>query len=99
RSMPVPWPYLPAGEKIFVEDGPLRGVQGALVDATNEKWFVISIDFLQRSVAVKVERESLRLTVHHPARAKSGMRDLQPATDNDDACHVRHPGSIHPCFS
>ena len=79
RSMPVPWPYFPAGEKIFVEDGPFRGVQGVLVDATNEKWFVLSIDFLQRSVAVKVERDSLRLTVHRPARTASGARDLQPA--------------------
>jgi transcription antitermination factor NusG len=60
RSMPVPWPYPPGGEKVFVVDGPLRGVQGVLLDTADQNWFVLSVDFLQRSVALKVEREALR---------------------------------------
>lgn len=69
RSTPVPWPYLPSGQKVCVVDGPLRGVQGVVVDAADQKWLVLSIDFLQRSVAVKVEREALRLLSNPPVSA------------------------------
>ena len=56
---PVPWPYVSAGQEIYLESGPLKGVRGLVVDASSEKWLVLSIHLLRRSVAVKLERESL----------------------------------------
>jgi transcriptional antiterminator RfaH len=60
---PVPWPYLLPGQEVSLESGPLRGVQGVVVDANNGKWLVVSVNLLRRSVAVKVEREFLSVKV------------------------------------
>jgi transcription antitermination factor NusG len=56
---PIPWPYLSPGQEVSLESGPLRGVQGVVVDANDQKWLVVSVNLLRRSVAVKVEREFL----------------------------------------
>jgi transcription termination/antitermination protein NusG len=60
---PVPWPFVRPGEQVSVESGPLQGVQGVVVDASNEKWLVVSVDLLRRSVAVKLDREFLDIKV------------------------------------
>ncbi|MDQ2775337.1 MAG: hypothetical protein M3Y57_10550 [Acidobacteriota bacterium] len=59
---PCPWPYAAPGNQIFLTAGPLRGLRGVIVDASNEKWLVVSVDLLRRSIAVKVERDSVDLT-------------------------------------
>jgi transcription antitermination factor NusG len=66
--MPVPWPYVLPGQEVSVESGPLQGVQGVVVDASNEKWLVVSVDLLRRSIAVKLDRECLRVQVVSPRR-------------------------------
>jgi transcription termination/antitermination protein NusG len=57
-----PWPDVLKGQQVRMTSGPLRGIQGVVVDASDEKWLVISVHLLQRSVAAKVERESVRST-------------------------------------
>jgi transcription antitermination factor NusG len=57
-----PWPEVLEGQEVQMSSGPLRGIQGVVVDASDEKWLVISVHLLQRSVAVKVERETVRST-------------------------------------
>jgi transcription antitermination factor NusG len=59
--MPIPWPYVMPGQEVSMESGPLQGVQGVVVDASNEKWLVVSVNLLRRSIAVKLDREFLRL--------------------------------------
>jgi len=59
---PCPWPYVSSGQELRLTSGPLRGIQGVVVDASDEKWLVVSVHILQRSVAVKVERTSLPVT-------------------------------------
>jgi transcription termination/antitermination protein NusG len=54
-----PWPYVFRGQELRITSGPLRGIRGVVVDASNEKWLVVSVHLLQRSVAVKVDRESV----------------------------------------
>ena len=54
-----PWPYVFRGQEVRLTSGPLRCIQGVVVDVSNEKWLVVSVHLLQRSVAVKVERESI----------------------------------------
>ncbi len=51
-----PWPYLKAGRKIAVAGGPLRGVEGVVVDAEDACRLVVSVTLLQRSVSVAIER-------------------------------------------
>lgn len=59
---PWPWPYVATGDQIFLTAGPLRGLSGVIVDARNEKWLVVSVDLLRRSIAVKVDRDCVGLT-------------------------------------
>ena len=54
-----PWPYLSAGQEVYFESGPLRGLKGSTVISNSDKWLVVSVHLLQRSLAVKVDRESL----------------------------------------
>jgi transcription antitermination factor NusG len=56
---PQPWAYLVPGEPIYIAEGPLRGVTSTLVAANSERWLVVSVHLLQRSVAVKLDRTSL----------------------------------------
>lgn len=56
---PVSWPYVSPGEQICLDCGPLRGARGIVLDIRDKKWLVISIEILQRSVAVKLELDSL----------------------------------------
>jgi transcription antitermination factor NusG len=56
---PCPWPYLAEGNEVFVTSGPLRGLQGLIVDTTQEQWLVVSLNLLHRSVAVKLHRDSV----------------------------------------
>jgi transcription termination/antitermination protein NusG len=55
---PSPWPYISPGQELCIQSGPLRGVRGVLVDASDQRWLVVSIHLLQRSVAAKVDRET-----------------------------------------
>ncbi len=56
---PRPWPYLSPGQTVCLHSGPLRGIQGVVLDDSNEKWLVLSVHVLRRSVAVKIDRASV----------------------------------------
>jgi transcription antitermination factor NusG len=59
-KLPVrPWPYLKLGDRVRVEHGPLRGIEGTLLrEVVREKWqLVIGVEMLQRSLAVELESE------------------------------------------
>jgi transcription antitermination factor NusG len=58
-KMPVrPWPYLKPGDRVRVEGGPLRGVEGTLLrEGRDRLQLVIGIEMLQRSLAVEVEAD------------------------------------------
>jgi transcription antitermination factor NusG len=53
-----PWPFLREGQRVRVEAGPLRGVEGIVVKNQNEHRLVVAITLLQRSVAVEFEKNS-----------------------------------------
>ena len=58
--LPVrPWPYLKLGDRVRVEHGPLRGLEGTLLrEVVRERWqLVIGVEMLQRSLAVELEPE------------------------------------------
>lgn len=54
-----PWPFLHAGQRVRVEHGVLAGVEGTLARDCSGWRVVISVDALQRSVAVEVDRDML----------------------------------------
>jgi transcription antitermination factor NusG len=56
-----PWPYLKTGDRVRVERGPLRGVEGTLVREERKRFqLVIGVEMLQRSLAVEVEADMVR---------------------------------------
>ena len=53
-------PYLARGRRIRIVGGPLRGVEGILAEWKAERGIVVlSVDLLQRSVAVEVDAASV----------------------------------------
>lgn len=59
-GLPVePWPFLRAGQPVRIERGPLSGLRGVLVRAKDNWRVVVSVELLQRSVAVEVDRNAL----------------------------------------
>ena len=52
----TPWPYLRVGNAAKIEKGPLRGVTGIVVKIKSALKLVLSIELLQRSIAVEIDR-------------------------------------------
>ena len=52
----MPWPYLRVGNTAKIEEGPLRGVTGIVVKIKSALKLVLSIELLQRSIAVEIDR-------------------------------------------
>jgi transcriptional antiterminator NusG len=53
-----PCKFIPTGSRVRIENGPLAGAEGALVGESNSRNLIISINLLQRSVAVRVGVET-----------------------------------------
>jgi transcription antitermination factor NusG len=54
------WPILCAGSSVYIERGPLTGVEGIVSTADKVDGLVVSVSRLLRSVAVEVDREWAR---------------------------------------
>jgi transcription antitermination factor NusG len=51
----TPWPTPEVGSKVQLHEGPLRGLEGVLVEDRKTR-LVLSLTLLQRSVAVEIDR-------------------------------------------
>ena len=75
-----PWPFLRQGERVRVDDGPLRNIEGILLSGEGGDEVVVSITLLQRSVAVKVHRAWLtpvRPWMRNPPLPKTRWEEAQ----------------------
>ena len=50
-----PWPFLQVGDRVQIEWGPLRGLEGILLEVRGAHRLVLSVTLLQRSVAVEID--------------------------------------------
>lgn len=55
-----PWPYLSVGSRIYIEAGPLAGLEGIVTNGDKLYRLVVSVTLLQRSVAVEIDRDWAR---------------------------------------
>ena len=55
-----PWPYLKAGQRVRIEEGSLTGVEGILIREKGAERLVICVELVQRSVAVELDRCTVR---------------------------------------
>ncbi|HEX3355024.1 MAG TPA: UpxY family transcription antiterminator [Terriglobales bacterium] len=57
-SEQVPWsehPFLKVGQRVRIRSGSLEGVEGVLLSRNGDRTLIISVDAIQRSLAVRVE--------------------------------------------
>ena len=76
-----PWPYLGVGSRIYMEAGPLAGLEGNITNTDKVCRLVVSVALLQRSVAVEIDREWARPVVSKlgPAPVAVPERAMQHA--------------------
>jgi transcription antitermination factor NusG len=49
------YPFLKIGQRVRIKSGALNGVEGILVSRSGESTLVVSVDAIQRSMAVRIE--------------------------------------------
>ncbi len=64
-----PVPYLHSGDVVRIIEGPLEGWKGKVIRRDGETRFVLSVDLIMRSVAVKVEASCLERCAANTAAA------------------------------
>lgn len=67
-----PWPFLKAGTRVRVEHGPLRGAEGIVLERKDEWIMVVSVEMLQRSIAVELDRSVLSRMGGAPLPPRAG---------------------------
>jgi transcription antitermination factor NusG len=68
RLQVEPYPFLKSGDWVRVTAGPLAGIEGVLVRRQSHCRLVLSVELLQRSVAVEIGTEAVeRITTRRPA--------------------------------
>lgn len=56
----LPWPRIEPGAPIHVASGPLAGLQGVLLSIRKRDHLIVSVNLLQRAVAVEIDAHSVR---------------------------------------
>lgn len=71
-----PCPFLQVGNRVRIDAGALRGLEGILLEVKGKRKLVLSITLLQRSVAVEIDSEAVRLipTPAHGATSNPALR-------------------------
>jgi transcription antitermination factor NusG len=54
-----PWPFIRVGQPVRIQRGSLAGLEGILLREKDTLRVVVSVELLQRSVAVEIDRDSL----------------------------------------
>ena len=65
-----PHPYLAYGDRVRVKMGPLAGIEGILVRKKNLYRLVLSVEILERSAAVEVDRSSVERVAGRTSAAR-----------------------------
>jgi len=50
-----PHPYLKVGNSVRITSGPLTGVEGILIRKKNQSRLLLSVDLIQRSIAIEID--------------------------------------------
>jgi transcription antitermination factor NusG len=61
-----PCSFLTVGNRVRIEAGALRGIEGILMELKGKRRLVLSITLLQRSVAVEIDSEAVSLVQSSP---------------------------------
>jgi transcription antitermination factor NusG len=56
-----PHPYMVAGDRVRVKEGPLQGIGGVVLRKANGLRFIVTLDLIGKSVALDIEGSALEL--------------------------------------
>lgn len=62
----TPWPTLIVGQKVRLQQGPLRGLAGIVTKAANRHRVYVSVTLLQRSISVEVNPDWVEVIPEEP---------------------------------
>jgi transcription antitermination factor NusG len=51
-----PFPYLKAGERVYIRSGPFKGVEGFIIRKDRHCRLVISLDLLMQSISIEIDQ-------------------------------------------
>lgn len=72
-SLPVrPWPCLHVGQFVSIDRGPLAGISGVLVKMKNCSRIVLSVNLIERAVAVEVDEDMVSVSRNSPKVLAAG---------------------------
>jgi len=72
-ALAEPHDYLSIGQRVRIREGSLHGLEGILVQVKNSWRIILSVDLLQRSVCVEVDRAAIS-----PVRSGAGTASGPP---------------------
>ena len=52
-----PWQFLAVGQRVRIDAGPLRDMEGIVIQTKNRHRLIVSVSLLQRSVSVEIDSE------------------------------------------
>jgi transcription antitermination factor NusG len=55
RISVAPHEFIKVGERVRIRGGALKGMEGILTTIRNDRSFVVSVDLIQRSVAMRID--------------------------------------------
>lgn len=79
---PRPWPSLAVGEKVRIEFGPLKGLEGMVTKLRGVDRLILTVDVLQRSMSVQIDRDSI---------VPAGGAAVLPKRADREPCERREP--------
>jgi transcription antitermination factor NusG len=90
-TLAEPYPYLTAGTRVEIRNGPLQGMTGILLRRQNKYRVVISVDLIMRSMVVEVDARDVvpvrRRSSQRLADAPDVFLGNSPGTSSRRACN------------
>lgn len=70
--------FVEIGDRVQIESGPLRGLEGILIESRGRHKLVLSVTLLQRSVAVEIDSMSVTPISSNPCDATGRVSEAEP---------------------
>jgi len=84
-----PWPFLAVGDRIRIDSGPLRGLDGIVVKLKDNRRLVVSVTLLRRSVAVEIDSALVEPNSAASAPCREAQVEYRPVVGSDLLVPVR----------
>ncbi len=78
-----PWPFLAVGDRVRIDSGPLRGLDGIVVKLKENHRLVVSVTLLRRSVAVEIDSALVEANSTACAPCREGQTEYSQVVGRD----------------